>query len=92
MRDIITDPDSAAIAVTIISLAHSLRRRVVAEGVETEAQLDFLRRRRCDEMQGYYFSRPLPAEEFARLLREGRSLSLAFPVSLSIPLAPGPDG
>ncbi len=92
VRDIITDPDSAAIAVTIISLAHSLRRRVVAEGVETEAQLDFLRRRRCDEMQGYHFSRPLPAEEFARLLREGRSLSLAFPVTLSIPPVPDPDG
>ena len=92
VRDIITDPDSAAIAVTIISLAHSLRRRVVAEGVETEAQLDFLRRRRCDEMQGYYFSRPLPAEEFARLLQEGRSLPLVFPVSPSIPPAPDPDG
>ncbi|HUY03923.1 MAG TPA: EAL domain-containing protein [Rhodocyclaceae bacterium] len=79
VRDITTDPDDAAIATTIISLAHSLRRRVVAEGVETEAQLDFLRRHRCDEIQGYYFSRPLPADEFARLLREGRSLSFSAP-------------
>ncbi|WP_291995497.1 EAL domain-containing protein [Candidatus Accumulibacter sp. ACC003] len=76
VRDITTDPDDAAIAVAIISLAHSLRRHVVAEGVETEAQLNYLRRHRCDEMQGYYFSRPLPAEEFAALLRAGRSLAL----------------
>ena len=82
VRDITTDPDSAAIAVTIISLAHSLRRHVVAEGVETEAQLNFLRRHRCDEMQGYYFSRPVPAEEFARLLREGQSLSLGTQAEL----------
>ncbi|OIQ95720.1 cyclic di-GMP phosphodiesterase Gmr [mine drainage metagenome] len=79
VRDITTDPDDAAIATTIISLAHSLGRRVVAEGVETEAQLDFLRRHRCDEIQGYYFSRPLPADEFARLLRAGRSLSFSVP-------------
>jgi EAL domain-containing protein (putative c-di-GMP-specific phosphodiesterase class I)/CheY-like chemotaxis protein len=79
VRDITTDPDDAAIALTVISLAHSLRRRVVAEGVETEAQLSFLRRHRCDEMQGYYFSRPLPADAFTSLLREGRSLTLATP-------------
>jgi len=77
VRDITTDPDDAAIAIMVISLAHSLRRKVVAEGVETEAQLNFLRRHHCDEMQGYYFSRPLPAEEFACLLREGRSLPLS---------------
>lgn len=79
VRDITTDPDDAAIALTIISLAHSLRRRVVAEGVETEAQLSILRRHRCDEMQGFYFSRPLPADAFASLMREGRSLSLGTP-------------
>ena len=71
-----TDPDNAAIAKMVISLAHSLRRQVIAEGVETEAQLNFLRRHRCDEIQGYYFSRALPADEFAALLREGRSLAL----------------
>ncbi|MCX7150087.1 MAG: EAL domain-containing protein [Rhodocyclales bacterium] len=76
VRDITTDPDDAAIAVAVISLAHSLKRHVVAEGVETEAQLRYLRRHGCDEMQGYYFSRPLPADEFAALLREGRTLSL----------------
>ncbi|MDD5248116.1 MAG: EAL domain-containing protein [Rhodocyclaceae bacterium] len=85
VRDITTDPDDAAIALAVIALAHSLRRRVVAEGVETEAQLEFLRAHRCDEMQGYYFSRPLPADEFARLLREGRSLPLGTPEPRGIP-------
>jgi len=78
VRDITTDPDGAAISLAVISLAHSLKQKVVAEGVETEAQLGYLRRHGCDEMQGYYFSRPLPADEFARLLREGRSLSLGL--------------
>jgi|APLak6261680187_1056133.scaffolds.fasta_scaffold00947_1 diguanylate cyclase (GGDEF)-like protein/PAS domain S-box-containing protein len=76
VRDITIDADGAAIAVAVVSLAHSLRLSVVAEGVETEAQLNYLRRHSCDEMQGYYFSRPLPADEFAALLRERRSLSL----------------
>lgn len=75
VRDITTDPDDAAIALTVITLAHSLKLGVVAEGVETEAQLSLLRRHRCDEMQGFYFSRPLPADDFATLLREGRTLS-----------------
>jgi predicted signal transduction protein with EAL and GGDEF domain len=57
--------------------AHCLKLRVVAEGVETQAQLNYLRRHGCDEMQGYYFSRPLPADEFAALLREGRALPAA---------------
>jgi diguanylate cyclase (GGDEF)-like protein/PAS domain S-box-containing protein len=83
VRDITTDPDDAAIALTVISLAHSLRRRVVAEGVETEAQLSFLRRHRCDEIQGYYFSRPLPADAFTSLLRDGRSLTLDAPAETS---------
>lgn len=76
VRDIPADPDDAAIAVAVISLAHGLRLGVVAEGVETEEQLAFLRRHGCDEMQGYYFSRPLPADQFAMLMHEGRGLSL----------------
>jgi diguanylate cyclase (GGDEF)-like protein/PAS domain S-box-containing protein len=75
VRDVTSDPDDAAIAQTIIALAHSLNQKVVAEGVETEAQLRFLRAKNCDEMQGYLFSRPLEAGAFADLLREGRRLS-----------------
>ena len=76
IRDIIHDPDSAAIAVTVITLAHSLGLSVIAEGVETEDQMNFLRSRGCDEMQGYYFSKPLPTLEFEQLLRERRKLEL----------------
>jgi len=68
VRDIETDAGSAAMVGAIISLAHDLGMRVIAEGVETAPQRDFLRTRRCDEVQGYLFSRPLPAAEFGRML------------------------
>ncbi|MBI5461876.1 MAG: EAL domain-containing protein [Gammaproteobacteria bacterium] len=74
VQDIVTEPDDAAIAQAIISLAHSLGIKVVAEGVETKPQLAFLRARGCDVMQGYHFSRPIPAEDMARLLAENRRL------------------
>lgn len=80
VRDIISDPDDAAIAKLVISLAHSLKQTVIAEGVENEAQLRFLQRNQCDEMQGYFFSRPLPAEEFASLLFKDKRLELAVEV------------
>lgn len=80
VSDVTRDPDDAVIARSIISLAHSLRLKVVAEGIETEGQLEYLRRRGCDEMQGNYFSKPLPAEDFAALLRSGRSLVMASDV------------
>jgi diguanylate cyclase (GGDEF)-like protein/PAS domain S-box-containing protein len=81
VRDITIDADDAAIAVAIISLAHSLKLKVIAEGVETAAQLIFLRRNQCDQMQGYYFSRPVPADEFVQMLRVGKSLNLPEEVS-----------
>jgi CheY-like chemotaxis protein len=68
IRDITTNRDDAAIALTIIRMAHSLRLQVVAEGVETASQLAYLRRHRCDEIQGYFYSKPLPAAEIAQLL------------------------
>ena len=77
VRDITHDANSAAIALAIISLAHNLKLSVIAEGVETEAQLNFLRRRDCDEMQGYFFSKPVPAAEFEQMLHEQRKLVFA---------------
>ena len=74
IRDITTDPDDAAITAAIINLAHDLNLKVVAEGVETEGQLAYLRSKACDEAQGYYFSYPLPSNEFTRLLERGGSL------------------
>lgn len=74
VRDIVQDPSSAAIVMAIINLAHSLNLAAIAEGVETEAQLQFLRTHNCDEMQGYYFSRPLAAADFEALLRTERLL------------------
>ena len=74
VRDIVTEPNSAIIAVSIIGLAHRMGMRVIAEGVETEAQLGYLAMQGCDEMQGYYFSRPVPAAEFAQLVKSQRTL------------------
>ncbi len=67
------DKDDAAITKAIVRLGHSLGLNVLAEGVETDAQLDHLRAEGCDSVQGYYFSRPLPAEELAALTASGRS-------------------
>lgn len=71
------DPDDAAIALAIIGLARNLGLEVVAEGVETEAQVRFLAANRCDYLQGFYFSRPLDAESYARLEVNWRSRPLA---------------
>ncbi|HXA35402.1 MAG TPA: EAL domain-containing protein [Steroidobacteraceae bacterium] len=70
INEIVSRPEDASIVRAIVSLAHSLRLKVVAEGVETPAQLDFLKTAGCDEYQGYHFSRPLPAADFERLIRE----------------------
>lgn len=83
VREITYDPGSAAIARTIISLAHNLNLQVIAEGVETAAQLSYLRNHGCDEMQGYYFSKPISAQEFTQLLQDGRHLPV--PKELSSP-------
>src|SRR6185436_1455531 len=72
IRDTGTSTDDATLTLTIINLAHSMRLKVVAEGVETLAQLDFLRENGCDEMQGYYFAKPMPAEECRQALAEDR--------------------
>ncbi|MCF8184978.1 MAG: EAL domain-containing protein, partial [Polynucleobacter sp.] len=72
-----TDPSSAAVARAIIGLAHNLHMTVIAEGVETDAQLSFLRRLGCDEVQGFLFSKPVPADEFAAMLTADKSIVVA---------------
>ena len=67
--DITSDPDDAAITGAIISMAKNLNLKVIAEGVENEEQMSFLREHACDEVQGYYFSRPLSVENFSEKLR-----------------------
>lgn len=77
VRDISDGCDDGTIAGAIIALGHSLGLQVVAEGVETVEQLGYLRKARCDEMQGYLFSRPVPAGEMTRLLQNGVCLNLS---------------
>jgi diguanylate cyclase (GGDEF)-like protein/PAS domain S-box-containing protein len=74
VRDITNDPQDAGLAEAIISLAHSMHLTVVAEGVEELGQLSQLLDYGCDEMQGYYFSAPVPADAFGRMLQSGRTL------------------
>ena len=69
VRDLAHNPDDTAIITAIIAMAHSLKLKVVAEGVETEAQLAFLKARQCDEHQGYLMRRPMLADDFAVLMR-----------------------
>jgi diguanylate cyclase (GGDEF)-like protein len=76
IRDVTTDPGSAAIVKSIISMAHSMKMDVIAEGVETAEQLVYLRRNHCDHLQGFYFSRPVPAEQFERLLLDETRLAI----------------
>jgi diguanylate cyclase (GGDEF)-like protein len=85
VRDAATNPVDAAIVQAIITLAHSLNLKVKAEGIETQEQLDFLRLLKCDEIQGYLLSRPLPAEALEQLLLEGQKSSLTKTFSQAVP-------
>jgi diguanylate cyclase (GGDEF)-like protein/PAS domain S-box-containing protein len=76
VRDLPVDQDDVAITAAIIAIAQTLNLKVIAEGVETQEQLSVLRSYRCDEIQGYYFSRPTSAEAITQLLQEGRRLTL----------------
>jgi diguanylate cyclase (GGDEF)-like protein/PAS domain S-box-containing protein len=74
IADITSNPEDAAITLAIISMAHSLKLQVIAEGVETAEQLAYLRLHGCDQMQGYYFSRPVPPAELQKLLKNASRL------------------
>ncbi len=76
VRDITSNPINAAIAQATIAMSHKLGKIVLAEGVETEEQMQYLRRNDCDEMQGYFFSKPIPATDIDSLLREGSLMNL----------------
>jgi diguanylate cyclase (GGDEF)-like protein/PAS domain S-box-containing protein len=75
IRNLVSAVEDATIAVAVIALAHNLRMTAVAEGVETEAQRRFLHLNRCNTIQGYLFSRPVPAAEFEAMLRDGKRLA-----------------
>ena len=75
IKDLASDPDAATITEAIVSMAHTLRLKVIAEGVETPVQLEFLRTLGCDYVQGFLFSRPLSAADLTRLLQSGATLS-----------------
>jgi len=74
VRGLPHDADDAAIANAVLGMARALRLKVIAEGVESGQQAEFLRQHGCDEIQGYYFGRPMPAEQFARFLQEQHAL------------------
>lgn len=76
VRELTSDPDDLSISRAVIAMAHSLRLRIIAEGVETEGQLALLVENGCDEMQGYLFSKPVDAATCARLMRDGKSLEI----------------
>lgn len=84
LREVTSDETAAAIVSYVINLAHTLQLKVVAEGVETEAQYTFLRHYACDLMQGYLFSRPLPADDVLPFLQQ----TLFRPMTGEIPITP----
>jgi diguanylate cyclase (GGDEF)-like protein len=86
VSDLITDDHDAAIATAMIVMAHSLGLNVVAEGVETIAQLDFLLQQGCDHIQGFLLGKPMPADEFEKLLEAGAIIDMPGDRSLAIPV------
>ena len=79
VQDVPEDPNEVVIVEAILGLARQLKRIVVAEGVETESQLAFLRERGCDEVQGYLIAKPVPAAEFRALLKGTNFLRRELP-------------
>lgn len=93
VRDIVNDPDDAAIVDAIVAMAHSLKLNVIAEGVETREQLEFLRQRKCQQAQGYYFAKPLAPQQFEAFIIQDRArgnISSLIPETISDNLSPTP--
>ena len=84
VRNVLTEPQDAAVSTAIIAMANALRLECVAEGVETEAQAQFLRSQGCQYLQGFFFSPPVPAEDFARLLRSEKPLPAVRPEAVTV--------
>jgi diguanylate cyclase (GGDEF)-like protein/PAS domain S-box-containing protein len=84
VRQISTGGDDVAIVTAVINMARSLKLKVIAEGVETRAELDFLKAHHCDEAQGYFFSKPVPARDFVRLLERGSQKAAARKAGASV--------
>jgi EAL domain-containing protein (putative c-di-GMP-specific phosphodiesterase class I) len=85
IRELPADQEDKAIAKAIIAMGKSLNLNVVAEGVETAEQQQFLREHACDQMQGYYFSRPVPAADFEALLRQAAPAPQTASPAASVP-------
>ena len=85
INDLPTDPEDRAITRAIISLAHSLNLKVIAEGVETREQLEFLQDEHCDQAQGYYIAYPMPAAELLKLFRPAATAAARVSTSGSLP-------
>jgi len=81
VRDLTTDVEDASIVSAVINMAKSLHMRVIAEGVETREQLEFLQEQRCPEAQGHYFSRPVPADEISKMRRHSDRRRVAGAIS-----------
>ncbi len=81
VQNVATNTSSGILARTILTMTHNLRKTSIAEGIEDAEQLGYLRKHACQEMQGFFFSQPLPAEDLAQCLREGRQLPLPPGVS-----------
>jgi EAL domain-containing protein (putative c-di-GMP-specific phosphodiesterase class I) len=92
VKDIPGSSDDMIITRTIIAMTHNLRLKAIAEGVETQAQHDFLREHGCDEMQGYFFSKPLPEDEFLAFVQKHQRQAGIVAVEAGAAVrAPGPD-
>jgi EAL domain-containing protein (putative c-di-GMP-specific phosphodiesterase class I) len=92
VRDLGTNPEDQGLTEAIITMGKTLKLRLVAEGVETREQAHFLHRRGCDELQGFFFGRPVPAREFEAFVTRHRASRVPSRVVSTFGALPGDDG